>query len=196
MRLEVLLWRCAALVLMVPLGCLTAWADERTDNSAKEQNYRQKLGIWADDYFHHPLDVRLCKAIEANDLTAIRSAIADGANVNASGLGGVTPLIWSSLYQRFARFELLLVLGADPNAPFTSKRDLSIDRSAIHDFPGETATCFAAETGYDGYLELVLEHEADLRTMDDSRRSIPLQIMWARGGNRMRRTRSKVSDTE
>ncbi|KLU06320.1 Ankyrin-like protein [Rhodopirellula islandica] len=177
---------------MVSLGGLAAQADDGSDNTAKEQEYRRESGLLAGNYFHHPLDIQLCEAIEANDLTAIRSAIASGANVNASGLGGVSPLIWSSLYQRFARFELLLVLGADPNAPFTSEPSLSIHRSVMHDFPGETATCFAAKTGYDGYLELVLEHEADLRTMDDSRRSIPLQIMWARGGNRMGRMNAFV----
>ncbi|WDQ19093.1 ankyrin repeat domain-containing protein [Rhodopirellula sp. P2] len=192
MRLKMLPWKCAALFGMVSLGCLAAQADERVDNTAKEQDYRQEYGLLAKKYFHHPLDIRLCEAIEANDLTAIRSAIASGANVNASGLGGVTPLVWSRLYQRFARFELLLVLGADPNAPFTSEPDLTSFRSTLHDFPGETATCFAAKTGYDGYLELVLEHEADLRTMDDSRRSIPLQIMWARGANRMQRMNAFV----
>ncbi|TWU43878.1 hypothetical protein Q31b_14100 [Novipirellula aureliae] len=83
--------------------------------------HRLKFARWhaaaeldAQEFFDDPLVVRLCRAIEADDIAAMTKAIDDGANINALGKYGVTPLFWSLPDNRLNRFELLILHGADP----------------------------------------------------------------------------------
>jgi uncharacterized protein len=50
----------------------------------------------------------LCDAIEANNLKRMEASIVKGANVNAIGKDGMTPLLWAFPENKFERFELLL----------------------------------------------------------------------------------------
>ncbi|QDU57493.1 ankyrin repeat domain-containing protein [Aeoliella mucimassa] len=80
-----------------------------------------QLGLRASDYFEGDADLALCKAIENSDLHAIDQAIANGADVNAIGKDGVTPLMWAFPDSSAEVFEKLLKLGADPNVLYTGE---------------------------------------------------------------------------
>lgn len=69
--------------------------------------------------FKEPQAVALVQAIEREDIPAIDLAIQRGANINAIGEAGQTPLHWSLLKVGIAvaTVQHLLARGADPNAP-------------------------------------------------------------------------------
>ena len=148
--------------------------------SIDEEEFRDLYGLRAKTIFDHPADIRLAKAIEANDLDAIRVAVADGANLNASGFSGIHPLFYAALFQRYERFELLLRLGADPNLPITYESHMP-DASKFGIYPTKwTATSFAAGTHFEGYLPMVLKHGGDVRILSVLDMTIPVQITWNR----------------
>lgn len=91
--------------------------------------------------------VALLQAARDGDMAKARSLVAQGANVNASGYEGVTPLLWM-LYQRDDKaIALLLDLGANPNQPMGKG--------------GETPVWFAAGGGHLRALTLLLDHGGD-----------------------------------
>ncbi|WP_165227137.1 ankyrin repeat domain-containing protein [Aquisphaera insulae] len=58
---------------------------------------------------------RLCKAVEAGDVDAIRTLVDAGADVNARLSGGKTPLLIAVEQGYTQAVEMLLAAGADPN---------------------------------------------------------------------------------
>ncbi len=76
-------------------------------------SWHDKVGWKAGDFFSDPLVIELCEAIEANDLRRMEAAILNGANVNAIGKDGMTPLLWAFPENKFERFNLLLNYKAD-----------------------------------------------------------------------------------
>jgi len=56
----------------------------------------------------------LVDAVNRDDAPAVRAAVAAGANINARGGGGQTPLMQASLSGKPAAAAALLALGADP----------------------------------------------------------------------------------
>ena len=79
-----------------------------------------RLGWKAEDYFENKLVIQLCQAIEADNLPEIERLVAEGADVNAKGKGGMTPLLWAYPDNHLERFTKLLTLGADPNVTLSS----------------------------------------------------------------------------
>jgi ankyrin repeat protein len=84
-----------------PILCLVsilAWpalagCEEMSQLTGK--TFHEKFGWKAEDYFTDPKVIALCHAIEANDLKEIDRKIAAGADVNAKGTDGMTPLLWA-----------------------------------------------------------------------------------------------------
>jgi ankyrin repeat protein len=72
-------------------------------------------GNSAQDAFKDEGVVKLIKAAIDHNVPEARKLIASGVNVNASGEGGVTPLIWTELGHDTEAMQVLLDLGADPN---------------------------------------------------------------------------------
>ena len=81
-----------------------------------EPTFRRLYGMRANRFFDDPAVLRLCEAIERNDAAGIRDAVASGADVNAVGFAGTTPLWYAFAFQRHDRIATLLELGADPTA--------------------------------------------------------------------------------
>jgi uncharacterized protein len=93
-------------------------------------------------------EVQLEKAIAADDPEAVTAAIKDGADPNAVGLHGVTPIIVTSGNLKFNAMKALIENGANPN---------------IYDNNGDNAVTLAATTYNNDrkYLEYLLDHGGD-----------------------------------
>ena len=70
----------------------------------------------SNEFFTSGLQASLESAIRMNDASAVRSALAAGANANATGRFNITPLMIAVDVQSFASVTLLLKAGALPNA--------------------------------------------------------------------------------
>ena len=94
-------------------------------------------------------DSLLEKAINEDNPTAVEQAIKKGANPNAVGLHGVTPIIVTSGNLKFNAMKALLKEGANPNT---------------YDKNGDNAVTLAATTYRNGdkrYLKYLLDHGGD-----------------------------------
>jgi hypothetical protein len=93
-------------------------------------------------------EAKLETAIEADDPDAVTAAIKNGADPNALGLHGVTPVIVSCGNLKFNAMKALVDNGADPN---------------VYDNNGDNAVTLAATTYSNDrkYLEYLLDHGGD-----------------------------------
>ena len=66
-------------------------------------------------YFSDKQIQQLCLAISENRLDEIKRLLRQGADVNAQGDGGITPLFWSFSQKKPEAFRLLLAKGANPD---------------------------------------------------------------------------------
>jgi ankyrin repeat protein/outer membrane lipoprotein-sorting protein len=129
-------------------------------------------------------DTPLFKAFGAGDMARVRSLVETGADVNAHGEGGMTPLHEAAVTARPEMVELLLQHGADPN----SRRDsgatplmeatqnlnmrvarLLLDGGADVNAAtkkGTTTLHFAAAHGQLALIELLLQHGANVNARD------------------------------
>jgi ankyrin repeat protein len=90
--------------------------------------------------------VSLVDAAAAGDANRAHALIAAGADPNAEGDRGVTPLEWALLHQDLRGMEVLLRAGADPTRPGVG---------------GATALHLAAMAEDPAYLKLLLDRGAD-----------------------------------
>jgi hypothetical protein len=120
------------------------------------RSFHQKFGWKAEKFFEDPKVIALCNAIEANDLYQMERLIAEGADVNATGKGNMTPLMWAFPDEMFERFNLLLELGADPNIKITD--NLGVQSGFMK---GDSVTTMSAKTRFANYFEAVMKHGGD-----------------------------------
>ncbi len=118
-------------------------------------SWHAKNGWIAEKFFTDPKVIELCRAIEANDLPAIRKAIENGADVNALGKDNMTPLLWAFPENHVHRMKILLEAGADPNVVI--KSNLGVPYMFM---PGDSVTHMAARSAFE-YFDLVFDHGAD-----------------------------------
>lgn len=95
------------------------------------------------------LNSRLFDAASAGDAAAVRAAIAEGADLEARGAGGMTPLVAATKGNRVDAALALIDAGADVNA-----KDDIVD----------SAYLYAGARGHNEILRATLEHGADLRS--------------------------------
>ncbi|VXB58983.1 Ankyrin repeats (3 copies) [Microbacterium sp. 8M] len=95
------------------------------------------------------LNSRLFAAASDGDAAAVRAAIAEGADLEARGAGGMTPLIAATKGNRVEAALALIDAGADVNA-----KDDIVD----------SAYLYAGARGHDEILRATLAHGADLRS--------------------------------
>ena len=94
-------------------------------------------------------DARVVAAIDAaarGDEERVRVLAGAGADLNAQGERGVTPLEWALLHKDRRAMETLLRAGADPSRPGVG---------------GATVLHLAAMASDPGYLRVLLDHGAD-----------------------------------
>jgi len=141
------------------------------------------------------VDSGLVAAIKAVDVTAVREALARGADVTSADPDGTTPLHWAAYADDSTVVELLLSAGADPRA---------LNRYGVAPLPlaclnanaeivelllvagadpngtlaeGETVLMTAARSGSSDVVELLLDHGADVNAAETWRGQTAL--MWA-----------------
>jgi len=74
----------------------------------------------ADDYFQGDAEVALVEAASRGDREGIKTAVANGADLNAVGKNGMTPLFWViAIDPSLEGLQALLDNGADPNITTT-----------------------------------------------------------------------------
>jgi len=85
------------------------WSVALTACGAAPQGKKKQM-----DWFYGK-DIALQRAIDADDPAAVDQAVRNGANVNAKGLHGTTPLEWALGHFKKNAYKKLLELKADPN---------------------------------------------------------------------------------
>ncbi|MBC8290762.1 MAG: hypothetical protein H8E37_10645 [Planctomycetes bacterium] len=135
------------------------------------RTFHSRIGWEASEYFKDPEVVALCEAIESDNLEEIDRLVASGADVNAKGKDGMTPLLWAFPDDRLPRFEKMLELGANPNVPITG--DLN-SRGTFR--PSMTVIHIAAGSKFEGQFEAVMKHGGDPNLVDD-RDQAPLNLI-------------------
>ncbi len=165
--------------------------------SSTPQPWHQRVGWSATDYFDDAQVVSLCKAIERNDVAEMERLIDAGADVNAFGRNGMTPLLWAYPDRKIDRFACLLQHGADPNVCFAS--DFGTGHEPFHPYPlentggrirgaytdrgchaGEAVLHLACKTPVAEYLQLVLQFGGDPNLIDRSTGEDPLTLVLDR----------------
>jgi ankyrin repeat protein len=101
-------------------------------------------------------DRSLIKAIENDDLVAIESLIAQGANIELRDEDGWTPVMLAAIYERHDSLALLVSRGADVEA---------------RDFEGWTALMAAASDGDKRSVDILLSAGALVHVKDSAQRS-------------------------
>lgn len=103
--------------------------------SSKKTIY-DAAGWRASDFFEDPKVIALIGAIEANDPTAVKREIELGANVNAVGVDGMTPLLWALVSKDPEVFRALVEAGADPgvvvSSDFNTKGIIAVGTTVAH----------------------------------------------------------------
>ena len=115
----------------------------------------------AEDFFSDPGVISLCKAIEAKNLGEIDRLVKSGVNVNATGRGNMTPLLWAFPMGEIV-FKKMLELGADPNVKLTENclllKGKSVTFASVKLVDGLMYSQYFYDVPMDNYLKLVLEH--------------------------------------
>lgn len=97
-----------ALAIFVLLGC--------SNSSATPLESIPIRSMTAADMFpDDELAQALVRAVSKGDIRKIDALVAQGADVNAQGTRGHTPLVWALTHPNKKGFKRLLELGADPN---------------------------------------------------------------------------------
>jgi ankyrin repeat protein len=157
-----------------------------------ESRWHARIGWKAEDYFQDQNVISLCQAIEANDVEKMEQLIAAGADANARGKDGMTPLLWAFPDRKLERFECLLRHGADPNVliesnfgtpgrPFHPHFDggsFFEDRGCR---AGQAVIHLACQSPVLDYLKLVMAHGGDANLAEKETGRTPLSIVLNRG---------------
>ena len=76
---------------------------------------REILSTKPHDVFLEGADLELVSAAGNGDVERVRQLVAQGSDVNVTGKGGITPLLWALKTRNFEGYLVLLEAGANPN---------------------------------------------------------------------------------
>ncbi len=174
------------LVIIILFGFGKASA---TPPDMPEQQFREMTRVTAELCFDHPLDIALAKAIEQNDLVAMQKALDNGANVNASGTGGMSPVMFAAMYEKFERVQLLLDAGADPTLPVVSPwvHRFNGPQRAFNRYPGMKLVTLSARGEYEPLFDMCLRASHSLEVADFLYQSLPELIGHGLAAEKLRR---------
>ena len=147
LKYAILVALCVCVVLI--LGCL------------KGKHWYEKHQWKAEDYFDDPEVLKLCHAIEHQDIGTMESIIKSGVDVNVRGKGNMPLLLWAYPTGEEA-LECLLKNGADPNFLIESNYSV-ISALAL----GNTLLYMAVLSNIDddpkfkNYVDILLKYGAD-----------------------------------
>ncbi|MBO3273848.1 ankyrin repeat domain-containing protein [Pseudomonas schmalbachii] len=124
------------LILMLTLSIMNSCAASR-----------EVGGMTSRDAFDDPRVVQMVEAASNGDFKEVDAQIKAGANVNAVGKEGITPLIWQVYLRNVRATEKLLQEGANPNY-----RDEKHHASALY---------LAVDAGRVDLLDILLRYKGD-----------------------------------
>jgi len=115
----------------------------KVPHSKKQIHLSSTEKIHVEDVFLNKTAVAVAQAAENGDFIKLRAFSNEGANLDAQGFDGATPLIWAAVKGNQDGFRTLLELGADPN---------------IEDDKGVTVLMLAAEMGNLHLMQLAVKY--------------------------------------
>lgn len=137
---------------------------ESPPSEAAQDVWHEANGFDAYEEFEDSLTASLCKAAEKDDIAELDRLVEEGADVNAVGKHGVTPLLWSMMGDESKcrkSFVRLLEHGADPNATIAVEREFPFWWWYIEPYHGESVTSLCAGMKDSSFLIAALEHGGD-----------------------------------
>lgn len=154
--------------------CDSAFASEETVSAIRGADFADRIR-YGSDYPISPIFQRkrrtppplILRAAKKNDIDAVRALIEAGADVNESGLHGITALMYAAEKNHAELAALLIAHGADVNAK---------------NIMGWTALMKAANKNYVETVTLILANGADTTATDDDGKTA-LQIARERGSD-------------
>ncbi len=153
--------------------------------SSADRTTHDKFDMSARDYFEDCGVIRLCHAIERDDLEEIKRLVKeDQVDVNTQGKDNVTPLLWSFFDNKVERFKLLLELGADPNVALTD----DVGKGQVFQ-KGMSITHIAAKTKFPDHFKLVMLHGGDPNLLNYWEDAPIITVIRGRGTNKRERLR-------
>ena len=142
---------------VVAAACLALVSSEAacSEMAVRDQVSLQKLSASASQIFRNRADASLVEAAGRGDLKGAQQAIANGADVNAKGDSGLSPLLFVLAHRNVEGFGFLLDHGADPNVVGCCDAGAHGD---VH-----TVSVMGAAAGIDDprFLELLVAHHGD-----------------------------------
>lgn len=144
-------------ILVVSIACLAACKSKGGKGMGKPENIFEGQQL------------ELAKAIIKGDLAQIEVIIKSGADPNAVGKEGVTPLVWAIYNKNKPAMAALLKNGADPNMRITTP-------DAHYTLKNNSAVTFIAGATDNEYLKILLDHGGDLNAKTASKEPI-LKVM-------------------
>ncbi len=124
--------------------------------------------------FSDPKVAELAAAAAEGDLQRVDALVAEGADVNARGQEGLTPLLYAMSGKDVKGFQRLLERGADPNKQMDDGESaMSIAAGSMAVGPGDSERLKV-------FLKMLLAHGGDpnLRVLPRAPRSANLRISW------------------
>jgi hypothetical protein len=125
--------------------------------------------VSAEKFFNSPAQVSLAKAAAEGRVDEMDALLARGADVNATGVDGMTVLHWALSNHSKRAVSWLLDHGANPNVTFTGD--------------GTCATSLAAKQEDPWFLKQVLSHGGDMNARNPLNGRTPLVEAMASGQN-------------
>jgi uncharacterized protein len=139
------------ILVTLALGCCVL----STGFAAPRALFKMKLP----ELFPEPQPRALAEAAARNRTDSIKLLVVEGADVNATGKDGMTPLLWALLQGGKAGFQALLEHGANPN---------------LQTKDGDSVVLMAAIDKDGDYLKLTLAHGGNPNLVDPTTDRTPI----------------------
>lgn len=161
-------WKAAIRVLDIKLvaALLLCFLVPSCSVSSEERALKELAKMHTADFFDDPAQRLLDEALERGNLDRARTALKQGADINAVGRDGMTPLFWALAKQNITGFRFLLEQGSDPNVVVELPPNLQEEQAGAMEM--------TAQLEDPAYLRALLEHGGDPNITVNQQWDIPL----------------------